>query len=152
MASRADRLLPVVDIAKGQTERQLQLMAERQQKLADGERQLTELKRYRDAYEDPSEATSIESLLNRRQFVDSIASVISRQQNEVSRLTRQYDFARKEWMKARAHEQALELLVERMREQDRKDQARHEQAEVDERTLTRHVAMMRDRARNASAA
>jgi flagellar protein FliJ len=152
MASRADRLQPVIDIAKGQTEQQLRLMGERQRNLAEGERQLNELKNYRDAYEHPAEATTIENLLNRQQFVESIGSVVVRQQNEVSRLTRQYNFARNEWLKARSHEQALEALAERFRQQDRLNQDRLEQSENDERTLTQHLAKLREKSRNSAAA
>lgn len=149
MASRADRLVPALDLRKAQTETQLKVMAERQKKLSEGEGHLADLKRYRDGYEDPKEATTIESLLNRRQFVESIASVINRQQNEVSRLQRQYEFARNQWLEALKHEQALETVIERMREDERRKQDRLEQAETDERTLGRHLAKQRSEAHAA---
>jgi flagellar FliJ protein len=111
----------------------MQKLAEQQQRLAKAEAQLAELRRYREEYAETNSGVTVSALLNRRQFVERIDTVIAQQINEVARQQRQLEQVRGQWRDAHAREQALGTVIDRYREQDRKVEERREQAEIDER-------------------
>nr|WP_279237415.1 flagellar export protein FliJ [Dyella sedimenti] len=124
---------PAADLARERQEAAMQKLAEQQQRLAKAEQQLAELQRYRQEYAEASGGVSVSALLNRRQFVERIDQVIAQQAVEVARQQRQLDHARGQWREAHAREQALDHVIDRYREQERKSEERREQAEIDER-------------------
>lgn len=111
----------------------MQKLAEHQQRVAKAEEQLAELRRYRDEYAQTGGGVTVSALLNRRQFVERIDTVITQQINDVARLQRQLEHVRSQWRDAHAREQALGSVIDRYREQERKVEERREQAEIDER-------------------
>lgn len=133
MKSRAHRLQPAADLARERQEAAMQKLAEQQQRLAKAEAQLAELRRYREEYAETNSGVTVSALLNRRQFVERIDTVIAQQINEVARQQRQLEQVRGQWRDAHAREQALGTVIDRYREQDRKVEERREQAEIDER-------------------
>jgi flagellar FliJ protein len=133
VTSRANRLQPAADLARERQEAAMQRLAEQQQRLAKAEEQLAELRRYREEYAQTGSAVTVSALLNRRQFVERIDTVIAQQINEVARLQRLLESARGQWRDAHAREQALGSVIDRYREQERKVEERREQAEIDER-------------------
>jgi flagellar FliJ protein len=138
MTSRSDRLQPAVDQAQRRQKDALQRLAEQQQKLAHGEQQLEELRRYRRDYRLGDGGLTVSALLNRQQFVERIDQAIVQQERLLERLQRQVDAARQRWLQAHARENALDNVVERFREQERQREERLEQAEVDERMQYRN--------------
>lgn len=134
MKSRAAKLQPAVEQAHERCEGALLHLAEQQQLLAAGERQLAELKRYRVEYATPGEGgQSVTALLNRQSFVERIDRAIAQQTRDLARLEQALDEARGQWRLAHARESALGLVVEQHRTRERQAEDRHEQAEVDER-------------------
>ncbi|OZB59647.1 MAG: flagellar export protein FliJ [Lysobacterales bacterium 14-68-21] len=134
MRSRADRLQPAVDQAQERRDHAMQRLAEQQQKLARAEHQLEELKRYRHDYAAGQDGgMSVQALLNRQQFIDRIDQAIAQQVTEVQRQQRHLDHARSHWREAHAREKALDSVVNRYREAERKAEDRREQSDVDER-------------------
>ncbi|WP_017461974.1 flagellar export protein FliJ [Dyella ginsengisoli] len=134
MRSRADRLQPAVDLAHDRRDEAMQRLAEQQQKLARAEHQLEELKRYRHDYASAqANGTSVQALLNLQQFIDRIDQAIAQQVAEVQRQQRHLEHARGHWREAHAREKALDSVVSRYREAERKAEDRREQSDVDER-------------------
>lgn len=134
MRSRADRLQPAVDLAHDRRDEAMQRLAEQQQKLARAEHQLEELKRYRHDYASAqASGTSVQALLNLQQFIDRIDQAIAQQVAEVQRQQRHLEHARGHWREAHAREKALDSVVTRYREAERKAEDRREQSDVDER-------------------
>lgn len=133
MPSRSDRLQPAVDQAQRRQKDALQRLADHQQKLAHAEQQLEELQRYRRDYSLADGGLTVSALLNRQQFVDRIDQAIVQQAKLIERLQRQLEGARERWLQAHARENALDSVVERLRQQESQREQRLEQAEVDER-------------------
>lgn len=135
MNKRADRLQPAADLAKERCEDAVLKLADQQQRLAKAERQLMELRGYRQEYANPAGASglTVGALLNRQQFVERIDRAIAQQTLEVERQHRLLEHARAQWRDAHAREAALDSVIDRYREQDRKAEDRYEQAQIDER-------------------
>jgi flagellar FliJ protein len=134
MSSRANRLQPAVEQAKQHSEDALVKLASQQQLLAKAEQQLDELHRYRQEYASAGDgALSVAALLNRQRFVERIDQAIVQQTTEIKRQNRQLEQVRDSWQRAHARESALDSVVAQHREQERRAEDRHEQAEVDER-------------------
>lgn len=134
MSSRARRLQPAVDQARQRSEDALVKLAGQQQGLVRAEHQLSELRRYRLEYAATSEgALSVVALLNRQTFIERIDQAIVQQTAEIDRHSRQLVQVRDQWKQTHARESALDSVVAQHREQERRAEDRHEQAEVDER-------------------
>jgi flagellar FliJ protein len=135
MKPRSQRLLPAVDQAHRNSETALRQFGEQQDRLATAERQLAELRRYREEYALGRHAggMSVHALLNRQQFVDRIDGAISQQLGEVARRQRLLDQAGQAWREAHARERALGSVIERASELERASEERHEQNAIDER-------------------
>jgi flagellar FliJ protein len=135
MSKRADRLQPAADQAKQRSEDAVLKLADQQQRLAKAERQLAELRGYRQDYAAPPAAGGLTAtaLMNRQQFVERIDRAIAQQVLEIERQRRQLEQARTQWRDAHAREAALDNVIDRYREQERKAEERHEQNQIDER-------------------
>ncbi|HEV2621278.1 MAG TPA: flagellar export protein FliJ [Frateuria sp.] len=142
MNKRADRLQPAADHAKQRSEDAVLRLAEQQQRLAKAERQLAELRGYRQDYATPPSVGGLTAtaLMNRQQFVERIDRAIAQQVLEIERQRRLLDQARTQWRDAHAREAALDNVIDRYREQDRKAEERHEQNQIDERMQYRRPA------------
>lgn len=134
MSARANRLQPAADQARQRSEDAVQRLAEQQQTLARAERQLAELRGYRQEYAmEAGGGMSVNALLNRQQFVERIDRAIAQQVQEIERQRRQLEHVRTQWREAHAREAALDSVIGRYREQERKSEERREQNELDER-------------------
>ena len=142
MSQRADRLQPAVDQAKHRSEDAVLQLADQQQRLAKAERQLAELRGYRQEYalEAGAGGLTASALLNRQQFVERIDRAIVQQSTEIERQQRLLEHARAQWRAAHAREAALDSVVDRYREQERQSEDRREQSEIDERMQYRRPA------------
>ncbi|KZC16065.1 flagellar export protein FliJ [Rhodanobacter sp. FW510-R12] len=140
MNSRTKQLEPAVEQARQRSEEALAKLAAQQQQLARAELQLGELQRYRGEYAAAGDAAlGVAALLNRRKFVERIDQAITQQTAEVGRQSRQLEQMRERWQQAHARESALDSVVAQHREHERRAEARHEQAEVDERMQHRRL-------------
>ncbi|MDR6643246.1 flagellar FliJ protein [Luteibacter sp. 1214] len=137
MASRADRLQPVVDIAAEKAEDATRSLATHQRTLAESEQQLAELRRYRNEYAAMPDGIGVSALLNRQQFLQKIDMAIVQQMSEVQRREQGLERARQSWAEARGRAKALESVTTRYRDQERKSQDRREQEQADERSQYR---------------
>ncbi|MEI7035944.1 flagellar export protein FliJ [Fulvimonas yonginensis] len=135
MNKRADRLQPAADQARQRSEDAVLRLAEQQQRLARAERQLAELRGYRQEYANAAGVGGLtaSALINRQQFVERIDRAIAQQTLEIERQHRLLEQARAQWRDAHAREAALDNVIDRYREQERKAEERHEQNQIDER-------------------
>lgn len=135
MKPRSQRLLPAVDQAHQKSDLALRQLGEQRGCLAAAEKQLAELRRYREEYarDRYASGTSARILLNRQQFIDRIDGAISQQMREVARRQRMLDLAGSVWREAHVREKALGSVVERASEMERMHEERREQSDVDER-------------------
>lgn len=134
MSARANRLQPAADQARQRSEDAVLKLAEQQQTLARAERQLAELRGYRQEYAmEAGGGMSVNALLNRQQFVERIDRAIAQQAHEIERQRRLLEHVRRQWHEAHAREAALDSVIGRCREQERKSEERREQNELDER-------------------
>ncbi|MGN2247593.1 flagellar export protein FliJ [Frateuria sp. GZRR35] len=142
MSKRANRLQPAADQAKQRSEDAVLKLAEQQQRLAKAERQLMELRGYRQEYATPAGVGGLTAtaLMNRQQFVERIDRAIDQQVLEIERQRRLLDQVRGLWRDAHAREAALDNVIDRYREQDRKAEERREQNDIDERMQHRRPA------------
>jgi len=142
VSQRADRLQPAADQARQRSEDAVLKLADQQQRLAKAERQLAELRGYRQEYAAPPSVGGLTAtaLMNRQQFVERIDRAIAQQALEIERQRRLLDQARGLWRDAHAREAALDNVIDRYREQERKAEDRHEQSEIDERMQHRRPA------------
>jgi flagellar FliJ protein len=142
VSKRADRLQPAADQAKQRSEDAVLKLAEQQQRLAKAERQLMELRGYRQEYATPPGVGGLTAtaLMNRQQFVERIDRAIEQQVLEIERQRRLLDQMRGQWRDAHAREAALDNVIDRYREQDRKAEERREQNDIDERMQHRRPA------------
>lgn len=140
MSQRADRLQPAVDQAKQRSEDAVLQLADQQQRLVKAERQLAELRGYRQEYALENRSLTsgaggltASALVNRQQFVERIDRAIVQQHTEIERQQRLLEHARAQWRAAHAREVALDSVVDRYRDQERQSEDRREQSEIDER-------------------
>jgi len=134
MSSRASQLQPAVDQARQRSEEALSRLAAQQQLLARAEHQLSELHRYREEYANGGDTMlSVSAMLNRQSFIQRIDQAIAQQVTEVARQTRQLEQVREQWKHSHARESALDSVVARHLEHERRADERREQAETDER-------------------
>jgi flagellar FliJ protein len=137
MPSRADRLQPVVDLAEEKAEDAVRALATQQRALAESERQLIDLRRYRNEYAIMPPDIGVSALLNRQQFLQKIDMAIVQQLGEVQRREQALERARLHWAEARGRAKALDSVTTKYREQERKSQDRREQEQADERSQYR---------------
>jgi len=137
MASRADRLQPVVDLAEEKAEQATRSLATHQRGLAEAEHQLIELRKYRNEYAEMPGGIGVSSLLNRQQFLLKIDMAIVQQLGEVQRREQMLDRAQQQWGEARGRAKALDSVTTKYREQERKSEDRREQEQADERSQYR---------------
>ena len=139
MPSRADRLQPVVDLAAGKAEDATRALASHQRAVAESERQLVELRKYRNEYATMPDGIGVSALLNRQQFLQKIDMAIVQQMSEVQRREQALERARQDWTTARGRAKALDSVTTKYRDQERKSQDRREQEQADERSQYRRA-------------
>lgn len=140
MSSRAERLEPAVEQARQRSEDALGRLAAQQQALAKAQQQLSELQRYRLEYAaSGAAAESVAALLNRQKFIERIDQAIAQQEVEIQRQERQLVSMRDHWRQANARESALDTVIAKHREGERRAEDRREQADVDERMQHRRA-------------
>lgn len=136
--SRRPPLEPALEQAHKRQRDALQKLAEQQQKLARVERQLADLHRYRDEYAMPGDGSlTVAALVNRQQFVERIDQAIVQQATEVERQRRTLELLRGAWQAAHGRELALDSVIARRRDEERRREDSREQAELDERSQHR---------------
>lgn len=137
--TKSERLQPIVKVSESRERHAARRMAEAMQRRQEVEERLKELRRYRDEYErlfqrDTCNGVGAEKLRDYRSFAAQLNQAIGYQQHKVNEAAAACEEARREWLKTRTRCQVLDKVVDNHRRAERKDEARREQRDSDERT------------------
>ncbi|WP_440224673.1 flagellar export protein FliJ [Dokdonella sp. MW10] len=144
--TRVGRMTQLADLAGDRTDEATRKLAERMRGVEGEEAQLAELERFRAEYLDAEPAaTNVAALVNRRRFLDRINEAITFQHAQIARQKRLLEEERKRFLQVQAQSKALDNVVQRLTDEQRRVEDRHDQGEADERALQRAA---RDAARD----
>jgi flagellar FliJ protein len=134
--TRVERMNQIADLAGERTDLATQKLAERMRGVDAEAAQLAELERFREEYiSTDNAATNIAALVNRRRFLERINEAISFQQTQLERQRRLLEEERRQFRKVQAQSRALDTVVQRLTDEQRRIEDRHDQGEADERSL-----------------
>ena len=134
---RAERLLPVVQMAEREEQDAARALARSQEQLRQGEVKLGELQRYRHDYQQPwlqqgSQGVSGQWLMNYQRFLSQLEVAIGQQQRSIDWLRDNQQRARDLWQQKHVRLEGLRKLVQRYRDEVRQAEDRREQRLRDE--------------------
>lgn len=135
--ARAQKLIPVIDMARRETEKAQLQLAEANRLLHQEQQQLQDLQQYRQDYlqrfrsADP-QAMPARKALELRGFLVQLDQAIQLQETQVRQFFTQSQHKQHTWLQARSKQQAMESLMERYQQQDLQQQQRREQLVSDE--------------------
>lgn len=134
---RAERLLPVVQMAEREEQDAARALARSQEQLRQGEVKLGELQRYRHDYQQQwlqqgSQGVSGQWLMNYQRFLSQLEVAIGQQQRSIDWLRDNQQRARDLWQQKHVRLEGLRKLVQRYRDEARQAEDRREQSLLDE--------------------
>ncbi len=135
--ARAQKLIPVVDMARRETEQAQLQLADANRLLHQEQQQLQDLQQYRQQYlqrfrnADP-QVMSARKAIELRSFLVQLDQAIQLQEKQVRQYLGQSQHKQQIWLQARSKQQAMETLMERYQQQDQQQQQRREQMLTDE--------------------
>ncbi len=133
--AKPDRLGSIRTLANTAEMETSKIVAERRLALDAEEQRLAQLQTYLTEYAqtgDTQTGLSIDSMRNRRRFIDKIRGGIEEQERVVVGLRQQLETDLANWRDARSHALALEKYQHRQQAEEALRQSRREQAELDE--------------------
>ncbi len=135
--ARAQKLIPVIDMARREVEKAQLQLADANRLLHQEQQQLQDLQHYRQVYlqrfrsADP-QVMSARKAIELRSFLVQLDQAIQLQESQVRQYLGQSQHKQQIWLQARSKQQAMETLMERYQEQDMQQQQRREQMLTDE--------------------
>lgn len=140
---KSKRFEPIQEIAASSADHLSRAMAEAGQKVLDLERQLEQLKSYRDEYAVNSQAAgAIDAvkLQNYRSFLDRLGEALRQHANNLDSARAEYEKRRAAWSEKRIEAESLGRAVDRFRKEERDAADQREQREGDEAALRLSMA------------
>jgi flagellar FliJ protein len=142
--TKSKRFEPIREFASNSADSLRRAMAEAGRRVADLERQLEQLERYRAEYMQSS-ATSGASmdavkLQNYRSFLDRLGEAKRQHQKNLDAARAEYEKRRALWSEKRVEAESLGRAVERFRTEERAAEDRREQREVDDAAIRVSIA------------
>jgi flagellar FliJ protein len=140
---KSKRFEPIQEIAASSADHLSRAMAEAGQKVLDLERQLEQLKSYRDEYVGSSQAAgAIDAvkLQNYRSFLDRLGEALRQHANNLDSARAEYEKRRAAWSEKRIEAESLGRAVDRFRKEERDAADQREQREGDEAALRLSMA------------
>jgi len=144
---KSKRFEPIREIASSSAKDSSRAMGEAARKVADMERQLEQLKSYRDEYvrnSQSSGATDAVKLQNYRSFLDRLGEAMRQQAATLEMARAEYEKRREHWSEKRIEAERLSLVVDRFRKEEQHAADRREQREGDEAALRSSLAARRE--------
>jgi flagellar FliJ protein len=142
---RADRLVPVQKVVD-ETERRLaEHFASAERLLTESERKLHELTAYRDDYTQgfarrASGGIGARDLMDYQAFMSRLNEAISQQLKVVQQVRSDAEAQRQHWQEAAQRAKALSTVIDSWQQEEKREHARREQRDTDERAQRRRVA------------
>ena len=140
---KSKRFEPIREIASTSAKDLSRAMGEAARKVADLERQLEQLKSYRDEYvrnSQSSGATDAVKLQNYRSFLDRLGEAMRQHATALEKARAEYEKRREQWSEKRIEAERLSLVVDRFRKEEQHAADRREQREGDEAALRLSLA------------
>ena len=142
--TKSKRFEPIREIASSSADALSRAMAEAGRRVAELERQLEQLERYRAEYMQSS-ATAEASmdavkLQNYRSFLDRLGEAKRQHQKNLDSARAEYEKRRALWSEKRVEAESLGRAVERFRKEERAAEDRREQREVDDAAIRVSIA------------
>jgi flagellar export protein FliJ len=135
---KSKRFEPIREIASTSAKELSRAMGEAGRKVADLERQLEQLKSYRDEYVRTSQssgAIDAVKLQNYRSFLDRLGEAMRQHVTNLEKARAEYEKRREQWSQKRVEAERLSLVVDRFRKEEQHAADRREQREGDEAAL-----------------
>lgn len=136
---KSKRFEPIQEIASSSANELSSAMAEAARRVAELERQLEQLKSYRDEYVRSSAqnagAMDAVKLQNYRVFLDRLGEALRQHAKNLEGARAEYEKRRVEWSEKRIEAESLGRAVERFRQEERHAADKREQREGDDAAL-----------------
>jgi flagellar export protein FliJ len=136
---KSKRFEPIQEIASSSANELSSAMAEAARRVADLERQLEQLKSYRDEYVRNSTegrgAMDAVKLQNYRSFLDRLGEALRQHSKNLDNARAEYEKRRAKWSEKRVEAESLGRAVERFRTEERHAAERREQREGDDAAM-----------------
>jgi flagellar export protein FliJ len=133
---RSKRFDPIQEIAAQNANELSRAMAEAASRVADLERQLEQLERYRDEYAHQSVAAgaSVDAvkLQNYRSFLERLGEALKQSTKTLEAARAEHERRRAQWSEKRLEADSLNRVVERCRTEERRAEEAREQREEDD--------------------
>jgi len=141
---RSKRFEPIRDIASTSATDLSRAMGEAGRRVAELERQLEQLKTYRDEYvrtstEDRGTMDAVK-LQNYRSFLGRLGDALRQQVTLLDHARADYENRRLEWSAKRIEAESLGRVIERFRSEEQRDADRREQREGDDAAMRISIA------------
>jgi flagellar protein FliJ len=146
--SKSKRFEPIQEIAANSADALSRAMADAAKKVTDLERQLEQLKTYRDEYVRNSAGTAgamdAVKLQNYRSFLDRLGEALRQHHKNLDAARAEYERRRSVWSEKRVEAESLTRVVERFRKEEQHAADRREQHEGDDAAMRIALATRRD--------
>jgi flagellar protein FliJ len=144
MIRRDKRLEPLNELAGNAERSQAMNMAEAERRLAEAEKRLEDLVRYRLEYEQSfvaraSGGAEVQRLREHQVFIARLGEAARAQQQVISQLRNECESARLHWREAATHKKVVGKVMERAQAEERRELDRRAQGETDERAARARV-------------
>jgi flagellar FliJ protein len=136
--TRSERMQPVQKFANANERREAGQLASSEERLAECERKLAELKQYEQDYRDGFNARVTagmggNGLRDYQQFLARLTEAIRQQTQLVARMRSERDTQQNQWREAATRHKAIDQVVQNWKQDERRHADRLEQRESDER-------------------
>jgi len=136
---KSKRFEPIQEIASSSANELSREMAEAGRRVADLERQLTQLQTYRDEYLRSSAqaggAMDAVKLQNYRSFLDRLGEAMRQHLKNLDAARAEFERRRSKWSEKRIEAESLGRVVERLRKEEQSAAERREQREGDDAAM-----------------
>lgn len=131
--SKSKRFAGLKDLAGERERKAAQRLAEALKALDEKKQELAQLKRYLDEYQTGSAApTDAARLENLRLFMSRLSAAIETQEGDLAHAEARYQDEAERWKSLKAQSQALDQLLDKYQQEERYEDVRREQKELDE--------------------
>ncbi len=134
---KSERMKPVVKVTASKENEAARALGQSNRELQEQEQRLSELEKYRDEYtrycqQKGSDGISAARFIELQRFLNNLNRAVE-QQKQLVEMTQQACAVKKnQWQQARSRTRAMDTVVDRYRQQERRQAERREQKEVDE--------------------
>ncbi|NNM60943.1 MAG: flagellar export protein FliJ [Steroidobacteraceae bacterium] len=136
---KSKRFEPIQEIAANSATALSRAMAEAEGKVRDMERQMEQLRSYRDEYARQSAqsagSTDAVSLQNYRSFLDRLGDALRLQTQNLGLARAEYETRRAQWSAKRVEAESLSRAIARFRDEERRVDEQREQRDSDEAAM-----------------